>query len=70
MFSFSSSREMTAKLAALDKSQAVIEFKPDGTIIHANQNFLNAVGYSLSEIRGRHHSLLLEPAAPSGSCAA
>ncbi|MBK8158215.1 MAG: PAS domain-containing methyl-accepting chemotaxis protein [Rhodospirillaceae bacterium] len=53
---------MAAKLAALHTSQAVIEFKLDGTIITANPNFLAAVGYSLAEIQGRHHSLFVEPA--------
>jgi methyl-accepting chemotaxis protein len=52
----------TARLAALDKSQAVIEFKMDGTIITANANFLNAMGYTLEEVRGRHHSMFVEPA--------
>lgn len=46
--------------SALDKSQAVIEFKPDGTIITANANFLNAMGYVLPEIRGKHHSLFVD----------
>ena len=50
------------KLEALDKSQAIIEFKLDGTIITANQNFLNVMGYSLEEIRGRHHSMFVDPA--------
>lgn len=49
-------------LAALDKSQAVISFTPDGTVLDANLNFLNLVGYSLTEIRGQHHSLFVEPA--------
>lgn len=48
------------KLNALDKTQAIIEFKPDGTIITANQNFLGAMGYSLDEIAGRHHSMFVE----------
>lgn len=49
-------------LAALDKSQAFIEFEPDGTIITANGNFLGVMGYALSEVQGRHHSMFLEPA--------
>ncbi len=51
-----------AVLAAISKSQAVIEFKPDGTIITANENFCKTLGYSLDEIKGRHHSLFIEPA--------
>ncbi|MDE1902084.1 MAG: PAS domain-containing protein, partial [Alphaproteobacteria bacterium] len=61
MFGTSSS-EMAAKLAALDKSQATIEFKMDGTIITANENFLNAMGYTLEEVQGKHHSIFIEPA--------
>ncbi|OIN85867.1 MAG: chemotaxis protein [Alphaproteobacteria bacterium CG1_02_46_17] len=52
--------EMAGKLAAVDKSQAVIEFEIDGTIITANANFLNALGYSLPEIKGKHHSMFVE----------
>ena len=48
-------------LAALDRSQAVIEFKPDGTIITANENFIATMGYSLEEIRGQHHRMFAEP---------
>jgi len=40
----------------------VIEFNMDGTIITANANFLGAMGYALEEIRGRHHSMFVEPA--------
>ena len=47
---------------ALNKSQAVIEFKLDGTILTANENFLRAMGYTLEEIKGRHHSMFVEPA--------
>ena len=47
-------------LKALDKSLAVIEFKTDGTIIRANDNFLAAMGYNLAEIEGHHHSLFVE----------
>ena len=51
-----------AQATAISKSQAVIEFNLDGTIVTANQNFLSALGYSLDEIRGRHHSMFVEPA--------
>ncbi|WP_322097540.1 PAS domain-containing methyl-accepting chemotaxis protein [Pelagibius sp. Alg239-R121] len=53
--------EMEMMLAALDKSQAVIHFKPDGTILFANENFLGALGYALDEIQGQHHSMFVEP---------
>jgi methyl-accepting chemotaxis protein len=53
--------EFEGKLAAVDKAQATIEFNLDGTVISANDNFLNALGYSLDEIRGRHHRLFCEP---------
>ncbi|MDQ2081299.1 PAS domain-containing methyl-accepting chemotaxis protein [Xanthobacteraceae bacterium Astr-EGSB] len=51
-----------ATLAALSRSQAVIEFKMDGTILTANRNFLSALGYELGEIKGRHHSMFVDPA--------
>ena len=46
---------------ALDRTQAVISFELDGTILEANANFLNAVGYSINEIRGQHHRMFVEP---------
>jgi len=46
-------------VASLKRSHAVIEFKPDGTIITANENFLNALGYTLEEIRDKHHSMFV-----------
>lgn len=49
------------ELAALRKSQAVIEFNLDGTVITANQNFQTALGYSLEEIKGKHHSMFCDP---------
>ena len=49
--------EQTAILAALNKSMAVIEFSPNGTILQANDNFLKTVGYSLDQIQGQHHSM-------------
>ena len=55
------SLEMEAKLAALDRVQAVIEFDLDGTILTANQNFLDTLGYGLAEITGKHHSMFVDP---------
>ncbi len=54
--------ELEAIVAAIGKSQAVIEFQMDGTILAANDNFLTTLGYSLEEIRGRHHRMFVEPA--------
>jgi len=45
---------------AFSRSMAMIEFAVDGTILWANENFLNTVGYTLDEIRGRHHSLFVD----------
>jgi len=53
-------------LTAINKSQAVIEFGLDGTILHANDNFLNALGYELHEIQGKHHSLFVFPEERNG----
>ena len=63
MFNFTSNttKEMVSKLAALDKSQAVIEFTLDGAIVTANENFLKAMGYTLAEIQGKHHSMFVDP---------
>ncbi|ESQ88487.1 hypothetical protein ABAC460_15760 [Asticcacaulis sp. AC460] len=44
---------------AVDKSLAVIRFRPDGTILDANDNFLKTMGYTTSQIVGRHHSLFM-----------
>ncbi|MBS0534164.1 MAG: PAS domain-containing methyl-accepting chemotaxis protein [Proteobacteria bacterium] len=49
-------------LAAFDRSQAIIEFTPQGIIVDANQNFLDALGYTIEEIRGQHHAMFVEPA--------
>ena len=54
--------DLAGQIAAIGKSQAVIEFNMDGTVITANSNFLNALGYSLGEIQGRHHSMFVDPA--------
>lgn len=49
--------ENKAKLDALSRSTAIIEFKPDGTIVDCNDNFLNTVGYAKNDIVGKHHSI-------------
>lgn len=51
------SAEYQAKVAAIDRGQAVIEFDLDGNVLTANRNFLVAMGYTLREIQGQHHSL-------------
>ena len=53
--------DATAQLAAVNRSQAVIEFAPDATVLDANPNFLTALGYGIEEIRGRPHALFVEP---------
>ena len=57
-----SKSDVAAIVDALNKSQAVIEFNLDGTILTANENFLKAMGYTLAEVKGRHHSMFVEPA--------
>jgi methyl-accepting chemotaxis protein len=54
--------DYTAQIAAIGKSQAVIEFDMNGKILTANDNFLRALGYTLAEVRGKHHSMFVEPA--------
>ena len=53
--------EQQGIINALDKSQAVIQFNLDGTITEANKNFLDVMGYSLDEIKGKHHSMFIDP---------
>lgn len=50
------------QIAAIAKSQAVIEFNMDGTVITANDNFLNVLGYTLAEVKGKHHSMFVDEA--------
>lgn len=50
-----------AELDALSKTQAVIDFHLDGTIIDANSNFLSRMGYNLNEITGKHHRMFCDP---------
>ncbi len=54
-------RELAGIVAAVDRSQALIEFDLDGTIRSANQNFLDLVGYSAEEVVGRHHRIFCDP---------
>ena len=53
--------DLAAVVTAIDKSMARIEFTPDGTILEANGPFCSTVGYSLDEIRGRHHRMFVDP---------
>ena len=52
--------EYEGKVSAIDKSQGTIEFNMDGTIITANDNFLNVLGYTLEEVKGKHHRIFCE----------
>jgi methyl-accepting chemotaxis protein len=54
--------EFEGKLEAISRVQAVIEFNLDGEILTANENFLKALGYSLSELKGQHHRIFVDPA--------
>ncbi|MEY9180303.1 methyl-accepting chemotaxis protein [Bradyrhizobium sp. USDA 326] len=58
--------DLAGQIAAIDKAQAVIEFNMDGSIITANANFLGALGYSLAEIKGKHHSMFVDPSERDG----
>jgi methyl-accepting chemotaxis protein len=54
--------EANAKLAAVSRSMAMIEFSPDGTVLDANENFCKVMGYSADEVRGKHHRMFCEEA--------
>ena len=54
--------EANAKLAAISRSMAMIEFTPDGIVLDANENFCSAMGYSVEEVRGKHHRIFCEEA--------
>ncbi len=54
--------ELDGQLAAIHKSQAVIEFDLQGHILAANQNFLDTVGYEASEVIGQHHRMFVDEA--------
>ncbi|HEY8616225.1 methyl-accepting chemotaxis protein [Phenylobacterium sp.] len=58
--------DLAARFAALNRSQAVIEFRLDGTVVSANENFLKTVGYAAEDILGKHHSMFMDPAEAAG----
>ena len=53
-------QDLSGIVESLNRVQAIIEFSLDGTIITANDNFLDTLGYSLDEIRGKHHRIFCE----------
>ncbi|MFD1627553.1 PAS domain-containing methyl-accepting chemotaxis protein [Azospirillum griseum] len=53
--------DYASQFQAVSRSQAVIEFTTDGTIVTANDNFLKAMGYRLDEVKGQRHSIFVEP---------
>ena len=55
-----SSADIERQIEALNRSQAVIEFEMDGTIITANENFLEIMGYALAEVQGKHHGIFAD----------
>src|SRR3954464_15112495 len=57
-----STQDLQGKVDAISRSQAVIEFTLDGTIVHADENFCNALGYRLDEVKGKHHSMFVDAA--------
>ncbi len=59
---FAGKSDGDAQLAAIRRSQAVIEFSMDGTILDANENFCAVLGYTLDEIKGQHHSMFIDAA--------
>lgn len=65
--SMGKNHELISLLKSLDQSQAVIEFNTDGTIITANPNFLQTLGYDLNEIKGQHHRMFVDPAYANSS---
>ena len=60
-FATNITQQKQAQAEIQNRSQAVIEFEPDGTIVHANELFTSTVGYSLSEIKGQHHRIFMLP---------
>lgn len=59
--------DFEGQITAINRSQAVIQFNLDGSILTANENFLNAMGYTLAEVQGKHHSMFVEPSYKSSA---
>jgi methyl-accepting chemotaxis protein len=59
--------DFEGQLAAISRSQAVIEFELDGTVRSVNDNFSSLMGYSNAEVRGKHHSTFVDPAISGGA---
>jgi methyl-accepting chemotaxis protein len=59
--------DKAGQVSAIDRTQAVVEFNLDGTIITANKNFLNAMGYALGEVQGKHDRMFVEPSERAGA---
>ncbi len=53
--------DYAAQIEAIGRSQTIIEFSTDGVILNANDNFLRTMGYTLAELKGKHHSIFIEP---------
>lgn len=54
-------QDLLEQIAAINKSQAVVEYGLDGIIVNANENFLRTMGYELQDIRGKHHRIFVQP---------
>ena len=62
MFKKSVYSESQAKLDALNRSLAIIEFSMDGQVLDANENFLKLMKYTLADVRDKHHRIFVDPA--------
>ena len=60
MFNFGVTEEEKGRLSAMEQNYAIISFEPNGKILHANDNFLNALGYKLDEVVGNHHKIFCD----------
>ena len=57
---FGKTKEEEGRLNAMEQNFAIISFEPSGKILHANDNFLNALGYRLDEVVGNHHRMFCD----------